>query len=171
MAVVGVITAIAVPLLTNVSGETEKVVITNNAIEADTVSTGLAVEGVAHVLPESLGGKEGTLRFMKVGITVQREGRQTTYGLPSLPEKHITPVAQLVEPVFDTAEVRLDYRGEDATDGDQAEFTDYLIAEIPSADGGKIGSSIGDPAAIGVPEVNDDADDDVISVLSKLFEW
>ncbi len=70
VSVLGVIVAIGVPILTAFLGTTKETIARRNAQSFSSVSSELAVIGVAHVIPESLGGVEATARLLRHGVIV-----------------------------------------------------------------------------------------------------
>lgn len=110
IAVIGVTTLISVPVLTDLIGRTKETLARQNAQRAVSVSGQLSAIGVAHVLPESLGGVEATLRLLRRGITVPDgdfQGKFFTVG--EISDENIAEAAIFMEIVFETDELQLGY--------------------------------------------------------------
>ena len=106
--VLGIIIALAVPLFSGVSGAGKVAKNQKNAQEIARISTALASIGVAHVMPESLGGVEATARLIREGVVVPEgpfQGQE--FKLASLSDEDITGAAEYLEIVYDLNEIRL----------------------------------------------------------------
>ena len=68
--VIAIIIAISLPVVRGVLEEGEEVKVMVNAKNISDLSSKLAMVGVAHVLPESLGGIEATARLLREGVIV-----------------------------------------------------------------------------------------------------
>ena len=110
IAVIGVIAAITAPLVGNVFSASEDAKARMNARDLETISSGLASLGVAHVIPESLGGVEATARLIRVGVTVP-EGPMAgaKFIMAALSDDDIADMAKYLRVVYDQYELRLEY--------------------------------------------------------------
>ncbi len=112
IAVIGVIAAIAVPTVTNVRGAAGEAKSRMNAQRVATVSNTLAGMGVAHVIPQSMGGVEATIRLLSEGVTVTHEVMsESRFSVPILSDEEVTAAAEYLEIILDTEELRLVYLG------------------------------------------------------------
>ena len=106
--VLGIVIALAVPLFSGVSEAGKIAKNQKNAQQLASVSTALASVGVAHVMPESLGGVEATARLIREGIIVPEgpfQGQE--FKLASLSDEDITGASEYLEIVYDLHEIRL----------------------------------------------------------------
>ncbi len=110
VSIVGILTGVAILGLRSVPQNVDETVVTHNALEVDSTSGVLAGMGIYHVIPDSLGGVEATVRWMNCGIEVQREERRMVYTINQIPESNIFPVTERLERVLDSKVVRLEYR-------------------------------------------------------------
>ena len=113
VAVIGIITSIAIQAIGNLSDTARETVARGNAQQLDTLSGTLSGLGVAHVIPDSLGGVEATCRLLKEGIVLS-EGPMSGsfYGMPSLPEKRIPAASEYLKVAYEQSYVlRMRYRG------------------------------------------------------------
>ncbi len=107
---IGILSAIALPTVGNLSGRAKVAKTKNNAQRIQTVSNTLASLGVAHVIPESMGGVEATIRLLREGLNVDdplmTEG---FYQVPGLTDTEVALAAQYLDVVYDLDELRLIY--------------------------------------------------------------
>ncbi|MEM9281465.1 MAG: hypothetical protein AAGA96_06550 [Verrucomicrobiota bacterium] len=68
--VIGVIVTIGVPVIGNIRESAKRATAMQNAKNVASLSEGLAALGVAHVIPDSMGGVEATARLMREGVVV-----------------------------------------------------------------------------------------------------
>lgn len=110
IAVIGVTTLISVPVITDILSRSKATLARQNAQRAVSVSGQLSAIGVAHVLPESLGGVEATMRLLRRGIVVPEgsfQGKFFTIG--DIKDEDITTASVFMEIVFETTELQLGY--------------------------------------------------------------
>ncbi len=110
IAIIGVTTLISVPMITNLLSKSKETLSRQNAQRAVSVSGQLSAIGVAHVLPESLGGVEATLRLLRRGISVPdgpMQGKYFTVG--EISDENIASASVFMEIVFETKELQLGY--------------------------------------------------------------
>ena len=106
--VLGIIIALAVPLFSGVTESSKIAKNQKNAQQLASVSTALASIGVAHVMPESLGGVEATARLIREGVVVPEgpfQGQE--FKLASLSDEDINGASEYLEIVYDLNEIRL----------------------------------------------------------------
>ena len=108
--IIGVLVLITIPIVQGI----EKVSVRKtkrNAQQIAEISNNMSAIGVAHVLPESLGGAEATARLIRLGLEVKEEGSiEGLYmGLPSLGESEIGETSEYLKLAFDGKDLRLDY--------------------------------------------------------------
>lgn len=110
IAIVGVVTLISVPLITDLISSGKENVAKKNAQSTVNVSSQLSTLGVAHVLPESLGGTEATSRLLRVGIVVPEgpyQGKRFTIGEVS--DEDIEASAIFMKILFNDDVLQLSY--------------------------------------------------------------
>ena len=110
--IIGVLAAVAIPIaqgLGRASASKSK----RNAQMAAEVSNNLVSLDVAHVLPESLGGAEATIRLLKLGFKIEDGSMEgLSIGLPNIPDSEIKPASGYLDVVFDEQNLRLEYDAE-----------------------------------------------------------
>ena len=67
---IGIILAISLPIIGNIRESAKKAAATQNAKMVASMSEALAALGVAHVIPDSMGGAEATARLLREGVIV-----------------------------------------------------------------------------------------------------
>ncbi|MEM7011424.1 MAG: prepilin-type N-terminal cleavage/methylation domain-containing protein [Verrucomicrobiota bacterium] len=113
IAIVAVLAAIAVPTISNLHDTADKTKSQSNAQHIAQISSSLASMGVAHVLPDSLGGVEATARLLREGVTVPDGVFAGQFFVVSgLTDDEITEAAAYLQVIYDFAEVRLTYRAD-----------------------------------------------------------
>jgi len=68
--VVVIIVAVAMPMIGNIHGIAKRTTAKQNAKLVEQMSKALGALGVAHVIPDSMGGVEATARLLREGITI-----------------------------------------------------------------------------------------------------
>ena len=107
--VIGIIAAIAIPVIRGISGIGVSKTKRNAQITAE-LSGNLTALDIAHVLPESLGGAEATARLLKEGIHIDDGPMAGAYmGMPDLNDKEIEETSKYLRTVFDESGIRLEY--------------------------------------------------------------
>ena len=110
IAVVGITTMIAIPMISTVVAAGEKTIARRNAQSTVSVSTKLSSIGVAHVLPESLGGAEATTRLLRRGVRVPDGPLQGQYfGIDAMSDEDIASAAIFMEILFNDDVLQLGY--------------------------------------------------------------
>ena len=109
--VIGIITAIAMPAIRGVLENGEEAKVTQNAKNIAALSSNLAAIGVAHVLPDSLGGIEATARLLREGVTVP-EGPLAgqMFRMNGLSDQEITKAADKLTIVYAEKELNLQFK-------------------------------------------------------------
>lgn len=110
IAIIGITTLMSAPLFTDLLTRSRQTLNRQNAQRAVSISSQLSSIGVAHVLPESLGGVEATLRLLRLGIVVpdgEFQGKFFTVG--EISDQNIEEAAEYIEIVFETEELQLGY--------------------------------------------------------------
>jgi type II secretory pathway pseudopilin PulG len=109
IAVIGIITAIAVPVMRGLS-QAKTAKLKTNARTAVDLSSSLTTLDVAHVLPDSLGGAEATARLLQQGIRIPNGPLAgTLMSMPKLTEEEISETSTFLETVFDQSGLQLVY--------------------------------------------------------------
>lgn len=108
VAIIGILAALALPAI---GGLIENGKITKNKTNAkhiERMSASLASLGVAHVIPDSMGGVEATARLLREGIKVP-EGpmKDEIFRLGSLSDEDITEAGKFLRVRYDMEELRL----------------------------------------------------------------
>ena len=111
--VIGTITAIAIPMIGNISEGASDTTARSNARNLASISGGLASIGTEHVVPESLGGIEATCRLLRIGVTVPDGAYAGEYfGMPGLALENIPPAVVYLDLSFERSIARrLVYNG------------------------------------------------------------
>ncbi len=110
IAIIGIITLISLPLITNFISTGEKTVAKINAQNTVGVSQKLSVIGVAHVLPESLGGAEATTRLLRRGIRVSEGPMQGKhFAISGISDENIEAAAIFMKIIFNDEVLQLGY--------------------------------------------------------------
>jgi len=92
--VIGIMVTIAVTSIGKLSDKAEATAAKNNAQQMGAVSASLSGLGVAHVIPESLGGTEATCRLLRRGIQIPDGPMQGSYfAVPGVSDDDISSVA------------------------------------------------------------------------------
>lgn len=116
ISVLGVLALLAIPSISNLTGKVSRTKAKQNALSSANVSGGLSAAGVAHVLPESLGGAEATVRLLRRGLTVPQGPLAGSYfGVPNLTEDEVAPTSVYLEIVMDTTLLRMVYNDDPVT--------------------------------------------------------
>ncbi len=68
--IIGIVVTIAVPMIGDLSDNANETAAKKNAQNIGSISASLSGLGVAHVIPESLGGTEATCRLIRHGIEI-----------------------------------------------------------------------------------------------------
>ncbi|MDF1739535.1 MAG: type II secretion system protein [Verrucomicrobiales bacterium] len=108
--VLGVIAAIAVPSVSRIRESAKEAAAIKNAKTIAQMSGALAALGVAHVIPDSMGGAEATARLLREGVTVPEgvmEGE--VFVIPGMTDEHIEEVGVFLDVKYDKRELRLEF--------------------------------------------------------------
>lgn len=108
IAIIGTISAVAIPVFTEIRESSQKAKNLTNARHMERMSAALASLGVAHVIPDSMGGVEATARLLREGVTVP-EGPMAgeVFRLPNMSEDDISEAGELLRVQYDFTELRL----------------------------------------------------------------
>ena len=112
ISVIGIIAAIAVPVIGTIANAATESKAKRNAMQAATISADLSAAGVEHVLPESLGGAEATTRLLSRGITVPDGAFAGMYFGISIADDEIAPAAAYLEILLLHSVLRMVYKDE-----------------------------------------------------------
>ena len=110
ISVIGVISAIAIPMVSNVFESSNGAKDRQNAKNLESLSRSLAALGVAHVIPDSMGGVEATARLLSKGVIVP-EGPMAgeVFILSGMGDEDITALTKYLKIEYDLRELRLVY--------------------------------------------------------------
>jgi prepilin-type N-terminal cleavage/methylation domain-containing protein len=116
--VIGIIAAIALPSISNIRGVAKKTTAIQNAKSISQMSSALAALGVAHVIPDSMGGVAATARLLREGVIVP-EGPMAgeKFVLTGLNDDEIDYVAEYLYVQYDKKELRLIFRDPEVEQG------------------------------------------------------
>ncbi|MDF1826567.1 MAG: type II secretion system protein [Verrucomicrobiales bacterium] len=108
VAVIGVIASIAIPAVSNMRESAKTAAATQNAKNIAQMSEALAALGVAHVIPDSMGGAEATARLLREGVVVP-EGPMAgeRFILSGMRESDIEETAEYLRIEYDATNLRL----------------------------------------------------------------
>jgi type II secretory pathway pseudopilin PulG len=108
VAVIGVISAVAIPTVSRIRDSAKVAAATQNAKNVAQMSEALAALGVAHVIPDSMGGAEATARLLREGVIVP-EGPMAgeRFILAGMREGEIEETAEYLRIEYDETNLRL----------------------------------------------------------------
>lgn len=108
IATIGIVVAISVPVIGNIRESAKRAVATQNAKMVASMSEALAALGVAHVIPDSMGGAEATARLLREGVIVP-EGpfAGERFILSGMRDDEIEEVAEYLTIQYDETQLRL----------------------------------------------------------------
>ena len=110
IAILGVLTLITLPSIKGVLEQGNEAKVEQNAKNIARLSERLAAIGVAHVLPESLGGIEATVRLLREGVIVPEGPMQgQRFTLNGISDEEITKASLRLKIVYDESELNLEY--------------------------------------------------------------
>lgn len=112
--VMGILAVLALPTISNLRGVAKRTVAIQNAKSISQMSGALAALGVAHVIPDSMGGVPATARLLREGVIVP-EGPMAgeKFILTGLNDEEIEEVALFLYVQYDRRELRLIFRDPD----------------------------------------------------------
>ncbi|MEO0446967.1 MAG: type II secretion system protein [Verrucomicrobiota bacterium] len=110
ISILGILTFLAVISIGRLTDQTDVTKDRANAQHIAQISSALNAMGVAHVLPDSLGGAEATARLLRNGIIVP-DGpfAGQTFTIKSLSDHEIAGASNHLTIIFDLQEVRMLY--------------------------------------------------------------
>ena len=108
---IGIIVAIALPVIGNLRESAQQAASMQNAKNVAQLSEALAAFGVAHVIPDSMGGVEATARLMREGIIVP-EGPMAgeKFVLSGMRDNEIADVARYLTIRYGEKDLQLVFR-------------------------------------------------------------
>lgn len=112
VSIIGIMSMLAVPAYNSVFENSRDTAAKRNAQNIAQISATLGSIGVAHVLPDSLGGVEATARLLREGVTVDKgpfSGQ--AFVIRALSDEEITRASQFLQVIYDLNEIRLVYAG------------------------------------------------------------
>ena len=108
--VLGIIAAIAIPSVSNIRDSAKEAAAIRNAKTIAQMSGALAALGVAHVIPDSMGGAEATARLLREGVTVPEGAMEgEVFVIPGMTDEHIEEVGVYLDVKYDKRELRLEF--------------------------------------------------------------
>lgn len=128
VAVIGIIAALALPSISNLREVAKKTTAIQNAKSVSQMSGALAALGVAHVIPDSMGGVAATARLLREGVIVP-EGPMAgeKFVLTGLNDEEIDYVASYLYVHYDRRELRLIFRDPEREEGT---FFDFRVKNL-----------------------------------------
>jgi hypothetical protein len=109
--VIGILAALAMPSISNLRDVAKRTTAIQNAKSISQMSSALAGFGVAHVIPDSMGGVAATARLLREGVIVP-DGPMAgeKFVLTGLNDEEIDYVASFLYVQYDKRELRLIFR-------------------------------------------------------------
>jgi hypothetical protein len=109
--VIGVIATIGLPAINNIRDAAKETAAIQNAKNIQQMSGALAALGVAHVMPDSMGGVAATARLLREGVIVP-EGPMAgeKFVLSGLRDDEIDSISEYLYVEYDRRELRLIFR-------------------------------------------------------------
>jgi prepilin-type N-terminal cleavage/methylation domain-containing protein len=109
--VIGIIAAIGLPAINNIRESAKEAAAVQNAKNIQQMSGALAALGVAHVIPDSMGGVAATARLLREGVIVP-EGPMAgeKFVLSGLRDDEIDAISEYLYVEYDRRELRLIFR-------------------------------------------------------------
>ncbi len=109
--VIGIIAAIGIPAISKIRESAKEAAATQNAKNIQQMSGALAALGVAHVIPDSMGGVAATARLLREGVIVP-EGPMAgeKFVLSGLRDDEIDSISVYLYVQYDRKELRLIFR-------------------------------------------------------------
>ncbi len=110
VAVIGIVSAIAIPAVSRIRDSAKEAAAIQNAKMIAQMSSALAALGVAHVIPDSMGGAEATARLLREGVTVPEGAMEgEVFVIPGMTDEHIEEVGVFLDVKYDRRELRLEF--------------------------------------------------------------
>ena len=108
IAIIAVLTAAVIPVISNLHESSSKAKHLSNAKNIERMSAALASLGVAHVIPDSMGGVEATARLFREGVVVP-EGPMAgeVFRLSAISDEDIAELGNFLRVQYDMQELRL----------------------------------------------------------------
>ncbi len=106
--VIGIIAAIVIPAVSSLRSSAKRAAARQNAKNIAQMSEALAGMGVAHVIPDSLGGVAATTRLLREGIVVPKgafEGE--SFKLPGILDTDIDDISEFLSVQYFATELKL----------------------------------------------------------------
>lgn len=118
VAVIGIVATIALPSISNLRETAKKTAAIQNAKNIQQMSGALAALGVAHVIPDSMGGVAATARLLREGVIVP-EGPMAgeKFVLSGLLDEEIDAISVYLYVQYDDRELRLIFKDPDLEPG------------------------------------------------------
>lgn len=129
---IAIILTISLPVIGNIRESAKKAAATQNAKMVASMSEALAALGVAHVIPDSMGGAEATARLLREGVIVP-EGpfAGERFILSGMRDDEIEEVAEYLDIQYDETQLRLVFmQPSDQTMHDRFKIPQILVASL-----------------------------------------
>ncbi|MCB1236008.1 MAG: hypothetical protein KDM91_13140 [Verrucomicrobiae bacterium] len=144
----------AAPAVSNIFETANASKTKKNAKEIASMSAELAALGVAHVIPDSMGGVGATIRLLREGIIVPSGPMAgSPFRMPHLADDEVEDIEKYLNIVYDYSELRLVYG-----DPDDMEPGSSLFFTKTSTSGGS-GSSATEPTVVAAASTVETASD------------
>lgn len=115
IAIIGLLVTIALPSMGMLREKGERERNRRNAQQVASLSRAVAALGIAHVLPEALGGAAATARLLREGVVVPSGPMHgERIALPGLGDEEIDAAAPYLKVVFEGGELALEFLKEGA---------------------------------------------------------
>ena len=115
VAIIGIMAMLASPAISGFNENARNAAAQRNAQSIASISGTLGNLGIAHVLPESLGGVEATARLLREGVVVDKGPMRGQVFDVILSDEEIERASKFLDIVYDMHEIRLIYAGPTAT--------------------------------------------------------
>jgi len=129
---IGIILAISLPIIGNIRESAKKAAATQNAKIVASMSEALAALGVAHVIPDSMGGAEATARLLREGVIVpQGPFAGERFILSGMRDDEIEEISVYLSIQYDETQLRLVFtQPADQTFLGGQEIPRFLVASL-----------------------------------------
>ena len=129
LAILAVITSMSLPTVSRIFESSTDAKARMNARNLESMSADLAALGVAHVIPDSLGGIEATARLIRTGVIVP-EGPMSgaLFRMAALSDEDIAEMAKYLSVVYHKYELSIQYIDGSVTVEWQLQIPDNLVS-------------------------------------------
>ena len=113
VAIIGILAVLVIPNVRGVLDEGERAKVLKNAKEISSMSKSLSALGVAHVVPDSMGGVKATARLLSVGVIVPQGPLQgERFQVSGLSAEEIDKTLDYLDISYNGTELSLNFVGD-----------------------------------------------------------